>query len=297
LYRLPGGVAYALPQGDYAVELRDQTSQILSSMTFTVTFESEYDGHGGPSDPDSPPPFPPEPTKVEDVSFIMPWVDGTTQIVLTHLGEIIDSRLVSANLPQVKITSPLEQETWLPKSSHLLTWEGSDADGDPLTYSIFYSNNGGATWILFDTELTGTSRLINTDEMAGGSDTRFRVVATDGVNTGFDETDQAITIPNQAPQALILSPETGSSFLPGSLVVLEGIGTDMEDGTLPDDALTWSSDVQGSLGIGPSLPLNVLSFGTHLITLTVKDSYGIPSTYTVEIQIAYRTYLPAILRP
>ncbi len=283
LYRLPGGVAYALPQGDYVVELHDQANQILASMTFTVTFESEYDAHAGPSDPDSPPPFPPEPTKKEDVSFIMPWVDGTTQIVLTHLGEVIDSRPVSAAPPQVKITSPLEQETWLPKSSHALTWEGTDEDGDLLTYSIFYSNNGGATWILFDTDLTGTSRQINTDEMAGGSDTRFRVVATDGVNTGFDETDQAITIPNQPPQALVLSPENGSSFLPGSLVVLEGIGTDMEDGTLPDDALTWSSDVQGSLGIGPSLPLNVLSFGTHLITLMVKDSYGISSTYSVKI--------------
>jgi hypothetical protein len=168
---------------------------------------------------------------------------------LTHLGEVIDTRLVSDHAPVVQITSPVEQEDWLPKSSHLLSWVGSDADDNPLAYSIFYSNNGGASWILFDSDLTETSSLINTDEMAGGSDTRFRVIATDGVNTGFDETDQAISIPNQAPVALILNPENGSFHLPGNLVVLEGIGTDMEDGTLPDDMLTWSSDIQGSLGI------------------------------------------------
>jgi hypothetical protein len=204
---------------------------------------------------------------------------------------------VSASPPQVKITSPLEQETWLPKSSHTLTWDGFDGDGDKLAYSIFYSHNGGASWILLDSDLSGTSRQINTDEMAGGSDTLFRVVATDGVNTGFDETDQAITIPNQPPQALILNPENGSIFLPGSLVVLEGIGTDMEDGTLPDDALAWSSDIQGSLGIGPSLPLNVLSVGKHVITLSIKDSFGIPATYSVTIRVAYPIYIPIILRP
>jgi len=297
LYRLPGGVAYALPQGDYGVELRDQGGQILSSMTFTVTFKSEYDAHAGPSSANSSPIFPPTPTVSEEVSFIIPWVDGTTQVVLTHVGAVIDSRQVSASPPQVKITSPLEQETWLPKSSHTLTWDGFDGDGDKLAYSIFYSHNGGASWILLDSDLSGTSRQINTDEMAGGSDTRFRVVATDGVNTGFDETDQAITIPNQPPQALILNPENGSIFLPGSLVVLEGIGTDMEDGTLPDDALAWSSDIQGSLGIGPSLPLNVLSVGKHVITLSIKDSFGIPATYSVTIRVAYPIYIPIILRP
>jgi hypothetical protein len=42
--------------------------------------------------------------------------------------------------------------------------------------------------------------------MAGGSDVRFRVIATDGVNTGVDETDQVISIPSKAPQVAILNP-------------------------------------------------------------------------------------------
>jgi hypothetical protein len=299
LYRLPGGVAYSVPQGDYAVELLDASEQVLYSQPFTITFQSEYTAeHTGshPEQPDEPPPFPPDPTIQADVSFILPWVDGTTTVALTHLGQTIDSRPVSANAPLVEITSPTQQEDWQAGSSHLLTWQGSDADGDTLNYSIFYSYDGGAHWLLLDSDLPGTERTINVDEMAGGSDVRFRVVATDGVNTGFDETDHAISIPNQKPTATILSPENGAIHPPGALVVLQGMGNDMEDGTLAEEALSWSSDVQGGLGSGPSVALNALSPGKHTITLTVTDSFGFSSSASVSITIAHPVYLPAMRR-
>jgi hypothetical protein len=120
------------------------------------------------------------------------------------------------------------------------------------------------------------------------------VAATDGVNTAVDETDQAITIPNQAPTATILSPINGSVTVPGGLVVLQGSGTDMEDGTLADERLVWSSDRQGELGIGPSVPLNTLEAGKHVLTLTVTDSYGIPAQASVEIEIAYPLFVPLV---
>ena len=132
--------------------------------------------------------------------------------------------------------------------------------------------------------------------MAGGSDVRFRIVATDGVLTGVDETDAAITIPNQSPQVTILNPLNGGFYPPGSLVVLQGFATDMEDGTLPDEALQWSSDVQGGLGTGPSLALNELQSGKHVITLSAADSYGIVSNASVTINIANGVFLPRVSR-
>jgi hypothetical protein len=137
---------------------------------------------------------------------------------------------------------------------------------------------------------------VDVNTMAGGSDVRFRVVATDGLDVAIDETDQAITIPNQPPVPSILNPISGAITPPGGLVVLQGSAMDMEDGSLPDSGLVWSSDRQGELGIGPSLALNTLESGTHIITLTATDSYGISVKVSVKITIAYPIFVPLVGR-
>jgi hypothetical protein len=297
LYRIEGGAAYYLPQGEYAIELRNSQGEVLYNQPFYIDFESEYDNHtDGPQDPNTDPPFPPNPTVKADVSFIIPWINGTTSVALTYLGSTFDERPVSDNPPQVLITSPSQVETWQAGSQHTLAWQGLDVDGDILAYSIFYSNNNGLNWDLLANELTETSFTVDTDSLAGGSDVRFRVVATDGVNTTLDETDQAISVPNHAPEISILNPVNGKTYLPGALVVLQGSGTDMEDGTLPNLALSWSSDVQGGLGIGTSVAINSLMPGTHNITLTATDSLGKSSSTTVTILIGYNVLLPLVVR-
>jgi hypothetical protein len=135
---------------------------------------------------------------------------------------------------------------------------------------------------------------VDATALAGGSDTRFRVVATDGVNTGFDETPLPISVPDKPPYAIITNPAQGHIVAPGDLLVLQGTATDMEDGGLPDEALHWSSDKQGGLGIGPSVALNVLTPGAHVITLSVSDSQGQNTDATVSVYVGSGTYLPLI---
>jgi hypothetical protein len=71
---------------------------------------------------------------------------------------------------------------------------------------------------------------------------------------------------------------------------------DMEDGSLSDGSLVWSSDRQGELGIGPTVALNTLEPGTHIITLTATDSYGISVRTSVLINIAYPIFVPQVSR-
>ena len=167
---------------------------------------------GGPFPP---PPFPAGDTGAENVSFIMPLADGTRSIVLTHNGtvlEVLDTRDVSLNAPQVHITSPVQAVEWQAHTTQPLTWTGSDLDGDPLNYSVLLQQRWwDQSFILLADNLTATSYNIDVDSMAGGSDVRFRVVASDGVNTGFDETPATITIPNHPPVAIITDPN-GSSI-------------------------------------------------------------------------------------
>ena len=60
--------------------------------------------------------------------------------------------------------------------------------------------------------------------------------------------------------------------------------------------MVWSDDVQGGLGIGPSVPINNLTPGKHTITLTATDSYGISTSTSVTIDVAYPIYLPQVKR-
>jgi hypothetical protein len=231
-----------------------------------------------------------------DVTFVMPWEPGATSVALTFQGQLLDERAVSNNAPTVQITTPAGNATWPAGTTQTLAWTGNDADGNSLTYSVFYSHNNGADWALLASGLSDTSLALMVDSLAGGSTGRFRVVASDGVNTGFDETDGLITAPDKAPFAVITHPVAGQSFVPGALVLFQGMGTDLEDGTLPESALAWSSDRQGALGNGPSLPVNTLTPGRHVITLAVSDSRGQTTTETATIFIGYREYAPLLLR-
>jgi hypothetical protein len=76
--------------------------------------------------------------------------------------------------------------------------------------------------------------------------------------------------------------------------VLQGAALDLEDGRLGDDALKWASDKQGNLGSGPSLPVNNLQPGEHVITLSVQDSQGAAASATAKILVGYQVYMPSI---
>ncbi|RME82815.1 MAG: DNRLRE domain-containing protein [Caldilineae bacterium] len=295
LYLIDTGMAVLPEPGDYAIQLR-KGSEILTERTFVVNFESEYDAHGGTHpEGQSEPPFPPDPTAQIDVSFIMPWEPGADTVALVHKGQVLDTRPVSATAPFVRILEPAGATTWPAGSIQSLKWEATDIDGDPLSYSVLFSNDGGASWTLVASELSEPSYDAVVDTLAGGSQGMFRVVANDGVNIGWDDTDGPITIPNKKPQVLITHPATDYQTTPGALVVLEGTATDLEDGGLPDEAMLWTSNLQGNLGIGPSVSLNTLSMGTHTITLTARDSAGQESQASVRVVVAHETYLPSML--
>lgn len=284
-----------LPAGDYRVELRDKDGKVLQTKSFNVDFTSEYKGGEHPllrlqaavGDPD--------PTAVATPSFVMPWVDGTTSIVLLRNSDVLATRNVSANAPLVQITSPLAPVSWPAGTSQTLSWNATDPDGDTLHYSVLYSKDG-SEWELLADGLTTTSYSVPVDSLAGGDNARFKVVATDGVNIGDDQTSAPISVPDKAPVAQITSPANGGVVAPGELLVLEGFGADLEDGILDGASLAWSSDRQGALGNGTTLPTNALSSGLHRITLTVNDSSGQTATATATVYIGYRLPMPNVNR-
>jgi hypothetical protein len=176
-----------------------------------------------------------------------------------------------------------------------VTWTAGDLDGDPLHFALSYSTDGGASWIPAGVDLTGTQHALDVSLLPGGTSVLLRISATDGVNTTNDVSDAPFTVGRKAPMAFILSPKDHARFFPGQAIWLEGRAFDLEDGTLDDAALRWSSNRDGELGAGKLL-ITTLSPGGHTITLTATDSDGARATAMVRLSAGSRQFMPLIWR-
>ena len=160
-----------------------------------------------------------------------------------------------------------------------------DADNDPLTFSLDYSTDGGATWQPLSAQIPSTTVSINLDLLPGSPNGKFRVWVSDGVNTATAETDGTFSVPNKAPQINSVSPVSGTTYVVSQTIAFEAETYDPEDGVPPDDHIQWSSDLDGALGTGALLQIDTLSVGTHTITLSVRDNQNTFTTTTFVIQI------------
>jgi hypothetical protein len=202
---------------------------------------------------------------------------------------------VSANPPTVTVLSPNGGEIWGATGTYTITWAANDPDGDPLTYSVLYSPDQ-SNWVPVGAAITQTQLAVNAAELVGGNGAKVRVLATDGVNTSTDESNDPFTVGRKSPQAFILSPPEDITITLNTPLWLEGYAYDLEDGPLGDEALRWSSSLIGELGTG-SLVVVLLPEGQHVITLTATDSEGNIGTDTVHVYVVpHRIYLPLIVK-
>ena len=197
---------------------------------------------------------------------------------------------MSDNSPVVHVISPNGGENWSSIGEGTIAWNGSDADGDILYYTVLYTPNG-TDWVTISTNITATQTTVVLDEIPGGDGAKIQVIATDGINTSLDESDGSFTVGKKGPSAYILSPSPNTVIPNGTSFYLNGYAYDREDGQLNDATFHWSSDKDGYLGEGMIVLVN-LSSGDHLITLTVMDSDGNIATDIIHIFVGSNIYLP-----
>jgi hypothetical protein len=94
-----------------------------------------------------------------------------------------------------------------------------------------------------------------------------------------------------APVVFITSPTTASTFSEGSVIRLEGSGTDRQDGALDGGALVWTSSIDGQIGTGRVVDVTGASTGLHTITLTGTDSDGNVGSAAVSVEVESLPFL------
>ena len=165
-----------------------------------------------------------------------------------------------------------------------ISWIGADLDGDPLTYSVLYSNDNGASWLAVSPQITTTTYLLDFNLLGGGGECLIRVRVTDGINTAYDDSDAPFHVASKSPQVFIYEPGASNTLRADQPIRLAGSAYDLEDGVLSETALHWSSDRDGDLGTGNEV-LKTLSLGEHTLTFTAIDSDDNAATSTVKILV------------
>lgn len=261
---------------DYTIDLLDGAGARLARYPFEPLVESEPrtpTGDGAPSQHGS-------------ITEIVPWVDGARRVAILHNGVERASRAVSPSAPTPTMVFPNGGENLAGAATVTVRWQGSDADGDALTYTLLYSANGGQSWHALRDGLAGLQEAVGVDELPGSDVARFRVIANDGINTGMDDSDGTFRVPLKPPVARIICPGDGLELRRDQALVLVGEGFDTEDGDLQGASLVWTSSLQGVLGSGASRSSSGLVRGEHTITLTARDSRGAEGTDSVRVLVS-----------
>jgi len=253
---------------EYCLNVEDVSANVLTQSCFDLSFINPETG---------------EPDGVEPFEIMLPYPDGAARFVLKKGDVELASQVVSANYPEVTITSPNGGDSWDASGDYTITWDASDLDGDPLLFTVSYSSDGNQ-WSPLAYNQAENSLTVNAANLPGSDSALIRVTATDGVNTTSDESDLPFAISRKGPQPIIASPSVSETTVGSGQLLLQGSAYDLEDGPLADSSLTWSSSIDGALGTGSNLLVN-LTPGSHTITLTAVDADANSATSEVSINV------------
>jgi len=175
--------------GDLSLQYLDATGKVLASTGFTPE-NSEADGVGAADIAVA--------GGYSSFAVRVPDVPNTARLVLKRGATVLVDRAVTASAPSVTLTSPADGTALTPGQHLTISWTASDREGGALTSQVEVSTDSGATWVPLARGLTGNSYGLTVTRTLSGSHIRFRVVTSDGVNTGTAANKADLSVATQS---------------------------------------------------------------------------------------------------
>jgi len=259
----PAGSGDGVGEGGYLMTLQDAAGATL----FQRAFEPEAISEEG----------------LFSFYELVPIVDGLARVVISKDGKSIGVLSAPGSAPQVSLLSPVSGDHWGADGDQLVTWQGSDPDGDALTYRVQASADG-QNWETISGATTETEALIHLAYLPGsGQNWRIRVQASDGLHVASAEA-QGMSIDAKPPIPMIVTPLDNNFFGTGQTVDVMGQAYDYIDGAVPGESLEWLVDGK-VVAKGGSASLSGLKTGEHTLGLRATNSAGLQGTTEIKITL------------
>lgn len=264
------------PNGSHCLSFTGGTSN--STYCFNISFEARgtYDS-------------------LPESSFAVkaPLPPGSTRVALLAGNQELASS-DGRGAPSISFTAPGDGDTL--DSPKTISWNANDPNGRNLTYALFYSADGGTTWLPLAVDLTRTEYLLDPSRIAGGDNVRFRVVASAGLDSGEAVTG-AVSVPTapgvdtsnatldfgnvslgQATERTLIVRNSGTGLLTlsgvtvdnPSFIILESLPLQVPSGIKRGVTVRFRPTLQGRQSANLTLTTNDTSRPTYAAVLTAN---------------------------
>lgn len=227
---------------------------------------------------------------IQGYSVVVPFPAATVKVELMRRrdGKLLTTHLISANAPSISNVQLVGAPN--PVTGKVtLQWQANDPDGDPLTYDVYYSDDNGATYTAYALALSTTDVQLDTAQMGGSAQARFRVTANDGARSAEAESG-AFSMAHKPPVVVFLTPPDGLEVTYGTAV---NFTVEVEDlqGHVPDANMRWFVNGVETGTSGPNYTAYLLPVGTNKISLrainTVRQATEESVTVIVNDDLEY----------
>lgn len=158
--------------GNFSLILYDRNGGVFRNYAYNISFYHFVDFTGT--------------IPAEDISFLtfVEWSDNLGRIELVDSnGKVWFSKDVSAHAPVLDVTYPPDGKMLWTNGSYRIAWKGTDADGDPLWYTVLVKHESDQVWKSLASRVQETSAVFVPSAEHKDGNYLLQIKATDGVNT------------------------------------------------------------------------------------------------------------------